>query len=222
MLTAKDLLYKALDYTSIWNSAPYRDTEPAKARKTQLDTLLKAFDIDIRNAKYETDTPHLELEPNTISQTVYYITGSEKSLNRLEYIKKRGNIEYLTSGQFMVDRDIEKYNANLDFLLSNIKTVFSKELENRDPYSIRLPGIFSVLYMHRSVAYFSFESSFMQLQKSSEFRIEDAFTSHIKQKTRPNITQAFLEIDDILCSLIDPEKRTFTKAEIQYPEYDFL
>jgi hypothetical protein len=222
MLTAKHLLYKVLDYTCIWNAPSHRDSEPAKARKAQLDILLKAFDIDIKNAKYETKTPHLEPEPNTISQEVYYMTGLNKSLNRLEYIKKRGNIEYLTSGQFMVDRDIEKYNNNLEFLLSNIKPVFSKELENRDPYSIRLPDIFSVLYMHRSVAYFSFESSFMRSQKSSEFRIEDAYTSHIKQETMPKITHALLDIDDILCTLIDPEKRTFTKEEIQYPEYDFL
>jgi hypothetical protein len=76
------------------------------------------------------------------------------------------------------------------------------------------------LYSHRSIAYHSFESSFLQLQRLNDFSVEEAYEEHLKKNVQDKIVTSFIEIDDILCTIIDPDKKIFSEEEIQYHLYD--
>lgn len=53
-----------------------------------------------------------------------------------------------------------------------------------------------------------------------KFSIEDDYSLHLRQKFMGAMNDNLSEVDDVLCMLIDPEKRTFKEDEIEYPAFD--
>lgn len=221
MLTAKDLLYKALDYDGFWNSSKrMRDSESSKARKLQLDSLLHAFQISKKNAKNTSQVPARTNKKNIVTKTFYSSSKSHKSLERLDYIKTLNDFQYLTFGEFIADIDREKYQNTLKHIVSLIKSVFPNETKIVEQNSINLVRLFHSLYSFRHIAYNTFETSFLKPTRIQDFLIEEEYSYFIKQKFIKKLPDNFTEIDELLCVLIDPEKKSFTEVEAKYPEFD--
>ncbi len=221
MLTAKNLLYKALDYDGFWNSSKrMRDSEPSKARKRQLDSLLHAFQISKKNAKSSSQIQARTTEKNVVWETIYSTSKSKKSLGRLEYIKTINDFQYLTYGEFLADIDREKYRDTLQHIVTLVETIFPDETKIIDQNSINLVSLFRNLYSFRHLAYNTFETSFLKLARSQDFLSEEEYCYFYKQAFIRKIPENFTEIDELLCILIDPEKRSFTESEVNYPVFD--
>jgi hypothetical protein len=71
------------------------------------------------------------------------------------------------------------------------------------------------------MAYTTFESSYFKLTRSQDFLIEEEYCYYFKQAFIKKIPANFTEIDELLCILIDPEKKSFTEAEVNYHEFEF-
>lgn len=220
MITANNLLYKALDYDGFWNSSKrFRDSEPSKARKLQLESLLTAFQISKKNGKSISQIPNHPNAKSIITETYYSTSKNSKSLNRLDYIKTLSDFQYLVYGEFLADIDRGKYKETLSHITSTAKKIFPDKAKNIKHDSINLVRLFRSLYTTRHIAFNTFESSFLKWPRQ-EYLVEEEYGEYFKQKFVRNIPSNFTEIDEILCKLIDPERRSFTEAEINYPEYD--
>ena len=220
MITAKTLLYKVLDYDWIWNSSKkMRDTASSKARKLQIDSLLKAFEISKKNAISTSQVPPRTNDKNVISKMFYGSSRRRNSLKRLDYIKTLTNFHYFISGEFLADRERDRYNDTLTHIISVVNTSFPHKIQNNEPRPVNLVRLFYDLYNLRHIAFNTFESSFLK-QTSQDFLIEDAYGQTLKESFIKNLRINFTEIDEVLCLLIDPEKRSFSEAEIKYPEFD--
>lgn len=221
MLTAKELLYKALDYDGFWNSSKrMRDSESSKARKLQLDSLLQAFQISKKNAKNTSQVPARTDNINIVIKSFYGTSKNRISLERLDYIKTISDFQYLIYGEFVADKDRELYQDTLTHIVSLVKTIFPHETKNNEQDSINLVRLFQNLYSFRHMAYNTFEASFLKSFRTQDFSIEEEYSYFIKQEFVNKIPCNFTEIDELLCVLIDPEKRSFTASEINYPEFD--
>ena len=53
------------------------------------------------------------------------------------------------------------------------------------------------------------------------FSIEDDYGLYLRKEFMKSMNDNLSEVDKILCMLIDPAKRKFEEAEIDYPSYDF-
>ena len=221
MLTAKNLLYKALDYDGIWNSSKrMRDSEPSKARKLQLDSLLHAFQISKKNAKSTSQVPDRTSNKNIITKTFYATSKNRNSLERAAYIKTLSDFKYFTYGEFIADIDRAKYQDSLTHIVSVVKNIFPHETKNIELNSINLARLFHNLYSFRHIAYNTFESSFLKPTRIHDFLIEEEYSRFLKQEFIRKAVNNFTEMDELLCVLIDPENKSFTEAEIKYPEFD--
>lgn len=220
MLTANNLLYNALDYDGYWNSSKrMRDSEPSKARKQQLDSLLHAFQILKKNAKSTSQVPSRSSNKNVITKTLYSTSKNPNSLERLDYIKTLSNFQYLTSGEFIADIDRAKYQDTLTNIVSVTKNIFPHNTKSIEQDSINLVRLFRNLYSFRHIVYNTFESGFLK-QSRIDFLVEEEYSQYLKQDFIRTIPGNLTEIDEILCTLIDPEKKSFTEAELKYPEFD--
>lgn len=221
ILTAKTLLYKALDYDGFWNvSKKRRDTEPSKARRTQLNILLYAFGISEKNFKHP---PIIKLEngEQLISASMYSTLVNKKAINRKDYIKSLTDLHYFTYGEFLADIDKDEYSYVINDIVSLGRKIFPSHAVTIEPTSLNLKALFQDLYSFRHRAYFDFESSFLRFTQSLEFRFEYAYVNSLKQGVSEKMPQYFKEVDDLLCLLIDPAGRTFTEEALEYPHFDF-
>lgn len=219
MLTAKDLLYKGLDYGGFWDtSKKMRDSPPSIARRAQLDALLMAFGIDKKNASAATQVPVETAENETVIM-VYSTSTNPKSMNRLEYIKSLKNFEYFSSGEFLADRDRTKYEGLISQIISTIKNSFPEQSNVIDQQPLNLVQLFRELYNCR--LHFTHMVNFIdRFQINDRFSIETAFTAQVRKRSIDAMSQYLTELDDLLCLLIDPDQRSFNEAEINYPSYD--
>lgn len=221
MLTAKTLLYKALDYDGFWSiSKKRRDSEPSKARRTQLNTLLNAFGISKKNFK-EAPIIKLENDIQIISESMYSISGNKKAINRKDYIKSLTDLQYFTYGEFLADIDKNEYSHVINDIVSLGRKIFPSHAATIEPSSLNLKILFQDLYSFRHRAYFVFESSFLKFTQPNEFIFEYAYANNFKQGVSKKMPEYFKEVDDLLCLLIDPASRSFSEAALQYPEFDF-
>ncbi len=220
MLTSKDLLYKALDYDGFWNgSKKMRDSIPSECRKLQLDKLLEAFGITKKNAKAATQAPHNLPEGHT-AEMIYAVSGSSKSMNRLEYIKTLADFKYFSSGEFLADADRAKYQPLIAQIIATATTIFPAQSTLIDKEPVNLVQLFWNVYNFRLSVYHMFHYSFSK-KASAEFSLEDDYSLHLRKDFIKAMNNNLSEADELLCMLIDPEKRSFKEDEIAFPVYDF-
>ena len=219
MLTAIDLLYKALDYDGYWtNSKRMKEAQPSICRKLQLDKLLDGFGIAKKNAKKESQVPD-EASGGFIVQLVYFRSGSSKSMNRTEYLETLTEFQYFANGEFIADLDRAKYEDFIAQIISAVKTIFPEQAETIGNESVNLKHLFSDLYNFRLSVHHMFEYNF-SMKRREAFSIEDDYGLHLRKKIMEAMNSHLSEVDEILCLLIDPEKRELQEDEIGYPAFD--
>jgi hypothetical protein len=217
MITAKDLLYQALDYDGFWNTSKrMKDSKPSRLRKLHLEKLLDGFGIFKVNAK----VIQVQVDDNYTIQTMYDVSGRSKSMNRKEYIKTLTNFQYFSTGEFIADASKEKYQGFIEQITAAAKHIFPEQLENIDKEPINLMRLFYELYNFRLSIYHMTKYS-LSKKRRNLFSIEDDYALHLRKKFMESMNHNLSEVDEILCKLIDPEKRNLKEDEIDYPNYDF-
>jgi len=221
MLTSKDLLYRALDYDGFWNiSKRMTSSKPSQARKLQLEKLLAAFSISKKNVKAEAQAPYNVGKGHKVI-TIYGISGrSSKSMNRVEYIKTLTNFKYFSTGEFIADLEGIKYKNFIKRIISTSKRIFPEQSELIDKEPVNLVHLFSNLYNFRLSIYHMFKFGF-DTRMRKEFSVEEDYSLYLRKKFIGSMNNNLSEVDEMLCMLIDPEKRSFKEDEIDYPNYDF-
>ncbi len=224
MLTSKDLLYKALEYDTFWNSSSKRvkNTASSKARKMQLDSLLAAFDISKKNVKSASQLPY-HSEADSYSESFYSITGRSDSMNRYEYVKHLDNFRYFTMGEFIADKadkDWTVYKQILKRINQIFGQIYPNHKENFKNQQINLVRLFSNLYLYRQSIHFALNIDLVTTVEES-LSIEDSYSLYFKRSISKRINNSTQAIDKLLCLLIDPQKRKFTEEQIGYVDYDF-
>lgn len=219
MLTAKDLLYKAFDYGGLWNnSRKMKASQPSIARKAQLDVLFAAFGIDKKNASAATQFPVETAENETVIM-IYSTSTNPKSMNRLEYIKSLTNFEYFSSGEFLADRDRTKYEAAISQITALTQSLVPVSTNETKKHPFNLVELFYNLYNFRLSARHMYDIS-DHYEVIDELSPERAYIYLQRKKFIDSLNLHFTEVDEMLCLLIDPGKRSFDAAAINYPNYD--
>src|SRR5688500_8223966 len=95
-MTAKDLLYKVLEYNCMWTLPDRINSKPLQIRLTNIEKLLGAFG---RSKKYI----------NPFIQIKYSFTGNKEKLDRAKHLNKLTNFEYFLQGEFLNDRQQGAY-----------------------------------------------------------------------------------------------------------------
>lgn len=221
MITSKDLLYKALDYDNFWNSSSKRmkNTVSSRARKIQLESLLAAFNISKTNIRSASQDSY-DRDESYYSESFYSVTGRSVVMNRYEYIKSLSSFRYFTTGEFIADADMTLYKNILKQINQNIGLIFPNYKESIKYKRVNLVYLFSKLYLYRQSIHFTLN---LELDTTVEenLSIEESYSLYLKRSIAERMNKSLLEIDKILCSLIDPQKRKFTEEEIGYVDYDF-
>ena len=227
MITAKDLLDKAIDYDGFWNtSKQMNDSRPSKSRKLQIDKLLHGFGITKKNAKALNRFPIEEIEKLKIT-TVHLISkklDNGKSIetsfdNKLDYIKTLTNFQYFSYGEFITDIDRKKYQNIIGQVITTTKMIFPDQSEFIDKTPINLVQLFSILYNFK-LRINHLTSNRFKRRMRQEFSIEEDYSLYLTNKFMASLESNLSEVDEVLCMLIDPEKREFEKDEINYPNFD--
>ncbi len=220
MLTAKDLLYKAMDYDGFWSSSKrMRNSKPSQCRKIQLDKLLVAFGINKHNGHATAQAPGKK-DPGKTVRTVYAISKYPKGLHRVEYIRTLSNLEYLITGEFIADISRGKYNDLIAQIITEARRIFPEQTNFIDNNPINLVRLFHFLYNFRSSLYYVNLYVFNR-KTNNYFSTEEDYYIYLRKKFISNMEADFAEIDELLCLLIDPEKKTFNEEELDYPYYNF-
>ncbi len=215
MFTARDLLFKALDYDGFWNtSKKMLNSKPSKLRKLQMEKLLAGFGISKANAKPKTQT-----RGNLRIEHVYFTSRNSKRMNRAEYLKTLTNFRYFTSGEFILDRSQEQYQDLMDRIISTTKNAFPEQSNIIDKEPVSLVHLFRDLYNFRLSVYHMKKYTY-SVKRMKLFSTEDDFTLYLRKNFISSLDIGLAETDEILCTLIDLENKTVMEDEIDYPEDD--
>lgn len=215
MLTARDLLYKALDYDGFWNtSKKMLVSRPAQIRLLQLEWLLAAFGISKLNARVNPGTKN-----GHYIDEVYFSSIRAKRMNRTEYLKSLTTFQYLTTGEFISDASEERYRALVGQIVSTSKSIFPEQSENIDKEPIHLVYLFRDLYQFRLHLYHMTKYDFSR-KRMKLFSTEDNYALYLRNTFIGSMNASLSEIDEILCTLIDPERKSLKEDEINYPNAD--
>jgi len=215
MFTARDLLYKALDYDGFWNtSKKMKTSKPSRLRQLQLEKLLMGFGISKTNAKSQP-----EKKDNFVIEGIYFISGKSKSMNRDEYLKTLSNFQYFTRGEFISDKPQEMYRELTDRIISTSKSSFPEQSEIIDKDPISLVQLFRDLYGFRLSVYHMFTYDYNK-KRIKLFSTVDDYALYLRKKFTDSMDLNLSEIDEILCTLIDPENKIINEVEIDYPVDD--
>lgn len=200
VLTVRDLLYKLLEYSFLWNKPERKKEKPAMLRINQIEVLLDEFGL---SKKYV----------NPLVQIKYFIVGDNKKLSRTQFLNQLSNLEYILGGHFLHDRE-----AVLNSELSEkVKNVFSDLPESILEKPVDFSWLFSDLMRFRQEIY--------NITHPDEGMIEGFslglnYSRYLKSTIKKTIVENLEEIDNTLCSLLDPYNKTLNKKEINYLDYD--
>ncbi len=203
-MTAKDLLNKVLDYNYLWSSTDRKNSKPAKIRFSQIEALQEAFGL---TKKYV----------NPLVQIKYSFAGEKEKLDRSRQLNKLTNLEYLLQGEFLYDREKDT-NAELNAkIISTVTSLFPDLTEFINQRPVDIGWLFNDLI--------NFRQEIHKLTYPSGGMLEGFSTGlhysfYLQEKLKKTIKNNLSEIDETLCLILDPTKKTVDKDEINYPEAD--
>ncbi|MCD0469767.1 hypothetical protein [Flavobacterium sp. JAS] len=201
-MTAKDLLYKILDYNYLWSSPARKNSKPAKIRLSQIEILLEAFGL---TKKYV----------NPLVQIKYSITGNKEKLNRAQQLNNLTNLEYVLHGEFLYDREKDANKELSDKVLLKMATLYSHLVEHINARPVDIGWLFNDLL--------NFRQEFYKITIANDGMLEGFssglyYSFYLKGQIKEAIKDNLLEIDETLWQILDPYKRDLSEEEINYPK----
>jgi len=142
------------------------------------------------------------------------------SLDRLAYIKTLTNFNYFNSGEFISDYDEDRYMSLLAQVVPAAKEIFPEQAALMGNEPINLTMLFRNIYIFRYQMHLHFNFS-LSMHADQKFSMEQDYSLHVRKKFVERMKDNLVELDDMLCLYIDPEKRVFDANEIGYSEFDF-
>lgn len=209
MVTAKDLLYKILDYDYYWSLPENEASEPARIRFEQIEHLLDVFGLTKNHVDF--------------FKKGYIISGEAyQCIDRDVYISGITNLEYVKTGEFIVDRPVNRYQEIIERAFTTAKLIYPEADEaylwGTDSGDVFFNILFSDLLEFRQEIYKVTNPMSRLLSGRTLGRV---YCEYLKKQMRQTIIDNLDEIDDTLCLILDPEKRAFSADEINYKVIDF-
>jgi hypothetical protein len=208
-MTAKDLLYKILDYKYLWAIPQNKNSKPAKLRLEQIESLLDAFGL---TKKYV----------NSLVQIKYSITGDKQSLDRARHLNKLTSLEYLLHGEFLHDREKVEILELSNKVIETITSMYPHMTEHINRKPIDLGWLFNDLLIFRQEVY---KLTYPNGGMLEGFSAGLNYSLYLQSKLKKLITDNLNEIDETLWLILDPTKRdieinTLT-SKYKYVDHDF-
>ncbi|MCL9805756.1 hypothetical protein NAT51_12465 [Flavobacterium amniphilum] len=208
-MTAKDLLHKILEYQHSWEDPHVKDSKPARLRLEQIESLLDAFGL---SKKYI----------NLQVQVQYFIGGRKEELSRARYLNEMNNLEYLTGGEFLKDRE-EHCNAELSQKIIETVTALHPGMEEYiTERRLHIHWLFNnLLHFRRDVYKVTYPVGGML----EGFVAGLEYSFYLQNKLKAIITDNLDEIDETLWLILDPAQRDIEmdelKSKYNYTDHDF-
>ncbi len=207
-MTAKDLLYKILDYNYLWTRADLINDKPSVIRRQQIESLLDAFGL---SKKYV----------NPLVQIKYSIVGKKEESSRAKKLNKLTNIEYLQRGEFLHDRPYEDNQELSDRAIMKIKELYESNPEERKKRPVDIGWMFNSLLNFRQEIYKVAYPSGGMLEG---FSIGLIYSQYLQSELKKLIKGNLEEIDNTLWLILDPKQRDINIDELKnkygYPDVD--
>ncbi len=208
-MTAKDLLYKILDYQCSWTHPQAMNSKPAKFRLEQIESLLDAFGL---TKKYV----------NPFVQKKYSVVGNKESLDRSRHLNKLTNLEYLLHGEFLHDREKDA-NAELSKkIVETITLLYPNMTEHINRRPTDIGWLFNNLFNFRQEVY---QLTYPDGGMLEGFSAGLYYSFYLKHKLKTLITDNLNEIDETLWLILDPAKRDIEMNTLvnqyKYVDHDF-
>lgn len=207
-MTAKDLLYKLLDYNYLWASASLKNDKPSVIRRQQIEALLEAFGL---SKKYV----------NPLVQIKYYIAGKKGKLSRSKQLNKLTNIQYLTQGEFLHDRPYEENRELTERAINKIKELYEHPPENRMKRPVDIGWMFNSLLNFRQEIY---KIAYPNEGMLEGFSVGLIYSKYLQAELKSLIKDNLGNIDYTLWLILDPEQRDIDieelKSKYKYPDVD--
>ena len=203
-MTVRDLLYKILEYNYLWVLPQNINSKPAKVRLSQIEILLDAFGL---SKKYV----------NSLILHLKYITNKEE-LDRGKHLNSLSNIQYVTYGEFLKDREKGANKEIADIALTKIKEIYPDVPERFiSKKAVDVSWMFNNLFHFREAIY---KMSYPNGGMLEGFEVGFLYSLHLQKQLQEVIKNNLSDIDEALCLILDPQKRVFTNEEINYTEVD--
>lgn len=217
MLTAKDLLFKSMDFDIYWNnSKTVRSTPPSLARKAQTDCLFQAFGISKANEKSGLIT---EQAKGDITETWYLDGMRKRPMNRTQYVKSLTIYRYFSYGEFLINADLTQYRDLIATMIEETNKWFPDQPKVKTVEAESLGNLFRHLYQIRFNSYLMFRDK-LDAEVNENSRVETMYSNVLQTKLIDSMAESFSEIEKVLTTLIDPANRQFDEKAIGYPEYN--
>ncbi len=190
-MTAKDLLYKILDYQYLWTLPQNKNSKPAKLRLEQIESLLNAFELTKKHI-------------NPFLQIKYSLIGNKDSLDRAKYHNKLTNLDYILHGEFLRNREKDA-NAELSTkIVETINILYPNMTEHINTRPVDIGWLFNNLIIFRQEIY--------KLTYPNEGMLEGFsaglhYSFYLQHKLKEIISKNLNEIDETLWLILDPTKR---------------
>ncbi len=190
-MTAKDLLYKILDYHYLWTLPQNKKSKPAKLRYQQIETLLDAFGLTKKKV-------------NPLVQIKYTIAGNKEGLDRARVLNKLTNLEYLLRGEFLHDREKDAHAELNKTIIETITTLYPIMTEHINRRPVDIGWLFNnLLHFRQEVYNLTYPNGGMLEGFSAGLH----YSFYLQDKLKALITDNLNEIDETLWLILDPTKR---------------
>ncbi|NVK65032.1 MAG: hypothetical protein HWE22_10620 [Flavobacteriales bacterium] len=207
-MTAKDLLYKVLDYNYLWNRDDLINDKPSVIRRQQIESLLEAFEL---SKKYI----------NPLVQIKYSISGKREELTRTKQLNKLTNLQYLMQGEFLYDREYTENQELTDRALKKIKELYKHLPEDRMKRQVDIGWMFNSLLIFRQDIY---KTAYPNGGMVEGFSVGLIYSHYLQAKLKEVINDNLDDIDNTLSLILDPKQREFDvdelKSQYNYPDVD--
>lgn len=203
-MTAKDLLYKILDYNYLWSLPNRKNSKPATVRLSQIESLQDAFGL---SKKYI----------NPLTQLKYVVTGSGQKLNRAQHLNKLTNLEYLLRGEFLHERQHDANKELSDIIRTTLISIHPGLRDHINEKPADIGWLFNnLLHFRQDVYKLTYPNEGMLEGYSNGLH----YSFYLQHKLKKTIQDNLTEIDETLWLILDPEKREISIEEINYPSED--
>ena len=191
-MTAKDLLYKLLNYRYEWAAKEHNSSLPAKIRINQIKILAREFGL--------------------------FNNEDAKKFVKEDYATNAEVIKYIVAGNFLHLQPIEKVNSSLKDKISAFTRQHYPYWYDTRP--LRLPDIkwlFNDLLNYRQKIY---EVTYPFGGMLEGFSAGLHYGKYLQHGLNVIIEKSIVDIDETLAVILDPEMRQLNELPSDYPDVD--